>query len=93
LRLAALAEIDRLESLPTDPFVPDWSVAPEWAELHTVDEDGTGTWWSIVGGIVLGDGAWYQDLGEGVPYRTMDYGPRFDLAGLDWRNSLRVRPK
>lgn len=76
---------------PADPFAPNWKEAPVWAEYHTVDWDGTGTWWSTAG-IVLGADAWYHD--EGVLNRhwlSRVYDPPYE-RGLDWRNSLRARP-
>lgn len=73
-----------------DPFWPDWDRAPEWAQYHTVDEDGQGTWWRNAD-IVLGPDGWYHDAK--TPNRYVDDTPRYNLTGLDWQNSLRARPE
>lgn len=77
-----------------DPFEPNWKRAPKYARFHTVDPDGTGTWWRKAG-IILMDDAWtllFERRGNESDLMQPD-SQIYDLTGLDWRNSLRARPE
>jgi hypothetical protein len=62
-----------------DPYMPDWSKAPEGTVAHAWDEDGTGFWCTIK----LDKRQWrvYEKLSN----LTLP-------ADLDWKQSLRVKP-
>jgi hypothetical protein len=62
-----------------DPYMPDWSQAPEGTVAHAWDEDGRGFWYhaSVNGNVWL------------YCHRKSDLTPPADL---DWKQSLRVKP-
>jgi len=75
-----------------DPYMPsesEWAAAPEWAQFHTIDNDGRGIWWRS-GGIVLGDGRWYHDIDTLNSIHVDER--KWIMDGLDWCNSLRAKP-
>ena len=58
----------------TNPYQVDWSSAPEWADVHCFDEDGTG-WWS---GCEKSTHSWGENCSASG----------FTLpSGLDWKQS------
>lgn len=86
-----------------DVFMPDWEVAPIWAQFHTVSENYEGEWWSrcprLVDWYDMGDGdeiyRWsWEHVEENTEFAINHIGAfnerRYDA---DWRNSLRVRPQ
>jgi hypothetical protein len=85
--------VDELQRT-TDPFVPDWKHAPKYALYHTVNRDGTGTWWRTSGIILMTD-AWtlWRDRRDDERDLVRPDTATYDLTGLDWRNSLRARPE
>jgi len=62
-----------------DPYMPDWSKAPEGAVAHAWDEDGKGYWYLIGQGIWK---FWHQHKPS----------PHTLPPDLDWKQSLRFRP-
>ena len=36
-----------IECLQSDPYAPDWSQAPEWAQWYAIDGDGQRWWFEI----------------------------------------------
>ena len=88
----------------TDPYEPDWSLAPKWAKWHTVDDEGMGAWWKNSPAIM----SILEEDGGGNCYRVDVWGAsgfepydsmttvgchQTDITDLDWRNSLRHRPE
>ena len=73
----------------SDPYMPDWNTAPDWANYHTIDPDGQGVWWSNAG-IVLGPDGWYHDS-DTIMRLVMDT-TMYAINPFDWQNSLRARP-
>jgi hypothetical protein len=62
-----------------NPYAVDWSNAPEWADSHCFNDDGTGNW----GGFKKYRNNWYLDWLES----------NFTLpTGLDWKLSKTTRP-
>jgi len=70
------------EAVTTEPnhYAVDWSNAPEWADVHCFDEDGSGFWY----GAKLKDNFWYADNCGGSPFTLP--------SGLDWTKSKTTRP-
>ena len=73
-----------------DPFAPDWSTAPEWAEWHAVDSTGEGIWMSGAVDVVIPNSdppVWFGAMDEMS-------GQFFDeWNGWAWHDSLRRRPE
>lgn len=72
-----------------DPFEPDWSSAPGWAEYSTVDAYGTVAWHEKE---PQAPGRWWRcwtNTGGRYAHQTV----RPELGERNWRNSLRRRPK
>jgi hypothetical protein len=62
-----------------NPYSVDWSNAPEWADVHCFNDDGTGNW----GGFKKYRNNWYLEWLES----------NFTLpSGLDWKLSKTTRP-
>ena len=63
-----------------DPYAVDWTNAPDWADVHAFDGDGSGYWYGAC--IMVCD--W---IGESKlsPFRLPD--------GLDWKLSKTYRPQ
>lgn len=62
-----------------DPYMPDWSKAPEGAVAHAWDEDGTGYWYAINPSACR----FHNKCSESNLLLPPD---------LDWKQSLRVKP-
>ena len=71
-------------SQPTAPE-PDWSQAPEWAEWHSIDAIEIGSWWEFEPQL---DG----EMWDRYRSRCQSYMTTLPL-GIDWRTTLRERPK
>ena len=62
-----------------NPYAVDWSNAPEWADSHAFDQDGTGYWY----GSTIGRWGW-------TPFAAKS---NLTLpSGLDWKQSKTLRP-
>jgi hypothetical protein len=71
---------EKPNSCEPNPYAVDWSNAPEWADSHCFNDDGTGNW----GGFKKYRNNWYLDWLES----------NFTLpTGLDWKLSKTIRPK
>lgn len=75
-----------VEQPAADPFMPDWSNAPEWAQWSTVNWSGEWSMWQYPPHITE---IWECGSGDMI---TLDDAV-LDMTGLDWRNSLRHRPE
>ena len=62
-----------------DPYMPDWSKAPEGTVAHAWDANGMGYWYLIGQGVGK---FWHQ-------HKPSPFTPPADL---DWKQSLRVKP-
>jgi hypothetical protein len=62
-----------------DPYMPDWSQAPEGTVAHAWDANGMGYWYLIGQGVGK---FWHQ-------HKPSPFTPPADL---DWKQSLRVKP-
>jgi hypothetical protein len=62
-----------------DPYMPDWSKAPEGTVAHAWDEDGTGFWCTSIAGSKKWESGYISS-----PFTLP--------ADLDWKQSLRVKP-
>lgn len=62
----------------------DWSKAPNWANYHTVDQNGVGRWWQVLPTPEYR--VWFSDNSNSL------LSGRFDLDGIKWDNTLEVRP-
>jgi hypothetical protein len=62
-----------------DPYMPDWSQAPEWVYVHAFDFEGKGHWY----GVKLYANERYLE-GLTSPFTLH--------PDLDWKQSLRVKP-
>lgn len=71
------------KTLPDALWQPDWSLAPDGAEVWAMDSDGTCSWLSDKEHVFCGDDVWYGTAFEKAP--------NFNYTG-DWRKSLRIRP-
>ena len=89
-----------------DAWAPDWNEAPDWAQWHTVDDEG-GWWWESCPCV----GQWTDMDAEGNQfereswtfghceweceknYRWLEDIDGENTKGFDWRNSLRHRPE
>ena len=70
---------EKQNSCEPNPYAVDWSNAPEWADSHCFNDDGTGNW----GGFKKYRNNWYLDWLES----------NFTLpSGLDWKLSKTTRP-
>ena len=72
-------QAERIESEQPSPYQVDWTNAPEWADVHAFDGDGSGYWYGAC--IMVCD--W---IGESKlsPFRLPN--------GLDWKLSKTTRP-
>jgi hypothetical protein len=62
-----------------DPYMPDWSKAPEWVYVHAFDFEGNGHWYGVK---LYGNERYLEGLTS--PFTLP--------PDLDWRQSLRVKP-
>jgi hypothetical protein len=62
-----------------DPYMPDWSKAPEWVYVHAFDFEGNGHWYGVK---LYGNERYLEGLTS--PFTLP--------ADLDWKQSLRVKP-
>jgi hypothetical protein len=62
-----------------DPYMPDWSQAPEWVYVHAFDFEGKGHWYGVK---LYGNERYLEGLTS--PFTLP--------ADLDWKQSLRVKP-
>jgi hypothetical protein len=62
-----------------DPYMPDWSKAPEWVYVHAFDFEGKGHWYGVK---LYGNERYLEGLSS--PFTLP--------ADLDWKQSLRVKP-
>ena len=71
---------EKPNSCEPNPYAVDWSNAPEWADVHCFDRDGSGWWY----GAKLKNSFWHTDdcdrSGFTIP------------SGLDWEKSKTTRP-
>jgi hypothetical protein len=64
-----------------DPYMPDWTKAPEWVHAHVFNSEGIGVWlgWTFNKEFEL--------------FSSISIGSNNTLpADLDWKQSLRVKP-
>jgi hypothetical protein len=64
-----------------DPYMPDWSQAPEWTHAHVFNSEGIGVWlgWTFNKEFEL--------------FSSISIGSNNNLPpDLDWKHSLRVKP-
>ena len=70
----------KLDPAEPNPYAVDWTNAPEWADVHCFDRDGSGWWY----GAKLKNSFWHTDdcdrSGFTIP------------SGLDWKQSKTRRP-
>jgi len=57
----------------------DWNKAPEWATHHAVDATWVGYWFGFI-------------IKENTFQNRNHPSKIFDLAGIDWRETLEIRP-
>lgn len=62
-----------------NPYAVDWSNAPEWADSHAFDKDGSGVWYGMRKGLVT----WIEV--RGLSGFTLP-------SNLDWTKSKTTRP-
>ncbi|MFN8465463.1 MAG: hypothetical protein U0X20_07930 [Caldilineaceae bacterium] len=76
-----------------DVWQPDWSQAPEWAVAHTVDINGCPAWHERVPKLDA-NCFWLSDSGRiEINQTTKPFkGLWAARPGMDWRESLRLRP-
>jgi hypothetical protein len=67
-----------VDAIP-DPYMPDWSQAPEGTVAHAWDEDGSGFWCTSSAGGKMWEFGYISS-----PFTLP--------ADLDWKQSLRVKP-
>ena len=74
-----------LDNQPTVPE-PDWSQAPEDAQHHAIAANGWGAYYGDE--VRMTDDQWWSDDGP------LMWDKHYDLPiGIDWRTTLRERPK
>ena len=79
--------ISWLDSLPAAPE-PDWSEAPENAMFYTLDCGGLEEWWADKPHVYYA--LWVTER----TVKPLKEGNRVDLPlGIDWRTTLRERPR
>jgi hypothetical protein len=70
------------EATSIDPYIPDWSKAPDWATSHAFDVYGNGNWF----------GLYYDNRTDGDWNEINDPSNLTLPPDLDWKHSLRVKP-